>query len=75
MYILGMNTTHVFAERIKELRQEKNLSLKQLGEEIGVSSIAISRWENEKRVPSIETLVKLATYFKVSTDYLLGLEN
>ncbi|MBQ5929696.1 MAG: helix-turn-helix transcriptional regulator, partial [Clostridia bacterium] len=36
----------IFAERLKELRLEKNLSLKELAKEIGVSDIAISRWEN-----------------------------
>ena len=64
-----------FAERLKELREEYNLSLKQLANEIGVSDIAISRWENKLRIPNIEYLISLAKYFKVSTDYLLGLED
>ena len=65
----------IFAERLKELRKEKNVSLKVLAREIGVSDIAISRWENELRVPNIENLVLLAKYFGVSTDYLVGLED
>ncbi len=64
-----------FAQRIKELRLEHNLSLKQLGNILGVSDIAISRWENLKRVPNIITLVQIAKYFNVTTDYLLGLED
>ena len=65
----------IFAERLKELRQEENLSTTKLGELIGVSAIAISRWERQERIPNIESLVALAKYFKVSTDYLCGLED
>lgn len=62
----------VFAERLKELREDNKVSLKKLGEAIGVSDIAISRWENLKRIPNIEVLVAIADYFAVSTDFLLG---
>lgn len=65
----------IFAERLKELRIEKGISLKILAKEIGVTDIAISRWENEKRIPNIENLVLIANYFGVSSDYLLGLED
>lgn len=64
-----------FAERLKELRIEKNLSLMALGKAIGVSDMAISRWETKKRTPNIESLVALAQFFNVTTDYLLGLED
>lgn len=62
-----------FAKRLKELRKENNLSLSQLAKAIGVSGIAISRWENQLRIPNIESLIALAKYFGVTTDYLLGL--
>lgn len=65
----------IFAERLKELRQENNLSYAQLAKEIGVSYVAIGRWERSERTPNIEVLVALAKYFKVSTDYLVGLED
>ncbi len=64
-----------FAERLKELRTENNLSLNELAIAIGSTSTAISRWENKLRIPNIEALVTLAKYFKVSSDYLLGLED
>lgn len=66
------NLTKIFAERLKELRTNQNLSLKSLGKAVGVSGVAIGRWERQKRVPTIETLVLFADYFGVSTDYLLG---
>lgn len=69
------NVINEFAERLRELRESKNLSLVQLSKELGVSDVAICRWENKQRVPNIESLVLIAKYFGVSTDYLLGLED
>ncbi len=65
----------IFAERLKELRLEEGLSIDELGKRLNYSHAAISRWENEVRIPNIEVLVDIAKYFKVSTDYLCGLEN
>ena len=65
----------IFAERLKELRIERGLSLKQLAKEINVTDIAISRWERELRLPNIENLTNLAKFFSVTTDYLVGLED
>ncbi len=62
-----------FKERLKELRLEKGLSIKQLAKEIGVSDVAIGRWEKDLRVANIYELIKLAKFFDVTTDYLLGL--
>lgn len=67
--------TYSFPERLKELRLEKGLSTRKLANEIGCSHIAISRWERGTQIPTIETLVALALFFKVSADYLLGLED
>lgn len=64
-----------FSVRLKDLREENNLTLKQLADAIGVSDIAISRWENNKRTPNIDSLLALCKYFKVSADFLLGLED
>lgn len=65
----------IFAERLKDLRQEKSLTLKDLSKEIGVSINTISRWEREERLPNIENIVELAKFFKVSAGYLCGLED
>ena len=65
----------IFCERLKELRQEKNLSTIKLGKELQVSDSTITRWENGLRVPSIEHLYNIAKYFNVTSDYLIGLED
>lgn len=64
-----------FCERFKELRKENNLSTIKLGKALGVSDSTITRWENGNNLPSIEYLYNIAKFFKVSTDYLLGLED
>ena len=65
----------IFCERLKELRQEKDLSTRQLAKEINVSHVSISKWECGFTIPTIENLLALAKYFDVSADYLLGLED
>jgi len=64
----------VFAERLKELRIDKNLSQRQLAKELGFTQPAIARWESNSQVPNIEVAKEIAIYFGVSIDYLCGLE-
>lgn len=61
-----------FKDRLKELRLEKDLSQTKLAEKFGVDFRTISNWENGVRKPDIDTVVNIAKYFEVSTDYLLG---
>ena len=58
-------------ERIKELRKQKKITMKKLGNVIGVSESTISLYENGKRQPDNDTLKRLADFFNVSVDYLL----
>lgn len=62
-----------FGEIIVFLRKRNNINQKQLGDVLGVSSGAIGMWENNKRQPDFEMLKKIALYFKVTTDYILGM--
>ena len=59
-------------EKLKELRSAKGMTQSQLGEFIGAKKSAICLWESGKRQPDQETLVRLAAFFSVSVDYLLG---
>lgn len=58
--------------KLRELRIEKNLTQQAMSKEIGVSRQVYSNWENEINQPDYNFLVKLADFFGVSTDYLLG---
>lgn len=59
--------------RIKELREKNNLTLRGLGDKVNMSSSRISQYETGKREPKLETWNKLAEYFNVPTFYLMGL--
>lgn len=62
-----------FAERLKELREERNLSQNDLAKEVNISVACISIWENNLRVPNIDSIIILCKFFKCSSDYLIGL--
>lgn len=59
--------------RIKILRQLKDINQAELGKIVGVGKTTISNYETGYSVPDLDTLIKLAEYFSVTTDYLLGL--
>lgn len=65
----------IFAERLKELREESGLSIQSLAKKINLGLSSISRWENLQADIKSEQLVVIASFFNVSTDYLLGLDN
>lgn len=58
--------------RIKELRTKKHLTLKELGEQLGMPNSTLSQYETGKREPKLETWRKLADFFGVSVPYLQG---
>ena len=64
-----------FGERLKELRQDKNLTQIDLALKIGVGKSIISLWEKNECEPTLSKLIALSEYFGVSIDYLAGKEN
>mgnify|MGYP001480043799 CR=1 FL=1 len=64
-----------FSQRLRELRQDKGLSMKQLAKELGTPDAAVSNWENGINEPKISYLKSIAVYFNVTADYLIGLED
>lgn len=63
-----------FGRRLRKLRTQAGLTQLQLARLIGVSKSVISFYELQERAPSPDVLIKLAGVFRVSTDYLLGLD-
>lgn len=61
-----------FGNRLKELREERGLSLKQLSEQIQVSDAAICKWENNISEPKLTYIIRLAQFFCISLDELTG---
>ncbi|MBA1433684.1 helix-turn-helix domain-containing protein [Bombilactobacillus bombi] len=60
-------------QRIKELRQAHNLTQYELGRRLNITKSTVSMWERGDRTPDIAMIIKIANFFKVSSDYLLGL--
>ena len=58
--------------RIKELREEKNISQLELAKKLNLTQQSISLYEKGDREPSIDVLKSIANFFNVSLDYLLG---
>ena len=61
--------------RLKRLREEKGISQLELAKLLDISNVMLSRYEKNKRSPDYKTLCKLADFYGVTTDYLLGRTN
>ncbi|EKD95365.1 MAG: Transcriptional regulator [uncultured bacterium] len=69
------SANEILGNKIKELREEKNLTQTEFGEKFQLNKQMVSYYENGKREPSIDLIVGFSKYFEVSTDYLLGQSN
>ena len=65
----------MMSKRLKELRESKRLSQETLGREIGTSQQNISRYETDINLIPIDMLIRLASYYCVTTDYILGVSD
>ncbi len=63
-----------FDDRLKTLRIQNNLTQEQLAHRLGLTKSVISAYETGSRMPSYDTLITISRIFKVTTDYLLGVE-
>ena len=61
--------------RLVKLRKERNITQRRLAVDLGIEQASISSYECGKYLPTVEVLIKLANYFGVSIDYLLGLSD
>ena len=69
-----MRTAISIADNIARLRKEAHLTQADLADFLGVTKASVSKWETGQSFPDIETLPKIATYFGISVDKLLGYE-
>lgn len=61
-----------FGETLKKLRKNNGFTQKELGSYLGLSKAVISKYENGMGYPTLDVLVRIADYFGVTTDYMLG---
>lgn len=62
----------MFGERLRELRKKRKLTMKDVGAKFGLAESTISGYENNLRKPDMDTVEKIADFFEVTVDYLLG---
>ena len=61
-----------FGENLKQLRKSLELTQSEFGSKVGLSKAVVSKYETGMGYPSFDVLVRIAQYFGVTTDYLLG---
>lgn len=61
-----------FGERLRQLRQEHNLTQEALADKLKTVRSTVNKYEKNARKPEYETLIKIADLFNTTTDYLLG---
>lgn len=64
-----------FGKTLKKLREDNNISATKFSEDLNIHRGTLSNWETGRRTPDSQTLLKIADYFNVTVDYLLGNEN
>ena len=62
----------LLGQRLKELREERGLTQKELARSLGLNSVTYLHYEKAQREPPLAVLVEMAKFFDVTTDYLLG---
>lgn len=70
-----MNGTNYFKDNLKQLRIDKGLGQTELAKTLGFSKGIISLWENGLREPGMFSLIKLAEFFNITIDELVGIDD
>lgn len=63
----------ILGVRLKELREERGLTQRQLAEQLGINSVTYLHYEKDQREPPLALLADIAKFYGVSVDYLLGI--
>ncbi len=64
-----------FGAKLKQLREARKMTQQQLADKLELTKSSVSAYENSAKYPSVEVLIRIATIFDVSADYLLGLSD
>ncbi len=64
-----------FSYRLTVLLDENNMKQTELAKKVGISNVTICRYLTAERIPRLDVVIKIASLFNVSVDYLLGLSN
>lgn len=65
----------MFNENLRYIRKSRNMTQKEVAEELRLNCVTYNRYETGERAPKLEIIIKLADFFNVTTDQLLGRKN
>lgn len=75
LFTIPVRGDWMVAERVKYLREQKGLTQADLAKQLGITRSSVNAWEMGISVPSTQYIVEIANLFKVSTDYILGVDS
>ena len=74
-YKIRQEVKKIISERIRELREQYNYSQSELADKLNIARTSVLAWENQTSVPAMKHIIALAKLFRVTTDYILEVEN
>ena len=75
LFTMPIRGDWMVAERVKYLREQKGMTQADLAKQLGITRSSVNAWEMGISVPSTQYIVEIANLFKVSTDYILGVDS
>ena len=75
LFTMPIRGDWMVAERVKYLREQKGMIQADLAKQLGITRSSVNAWEMGISVPSTQYIVEIANLFKVSTDYILGVDD
>ena len=75
LFTIPIRSDWMVAERVKYLREQKGMTQADLAKQLGITRSSVNAWEMGISVPSTQYIVEIANLFKVSTDYILGVDS
>ena len=75
LFTIPIRGDWMVAERVKYLREQKGMIQADLAKQLGITRSSVNAWEMGISVPSTQYIVEIANLFKVSTDYILGVDD
>jgi len=74
-YCYNLRMSTIFAERLKQLRMDNQMSQSRLAKILNVSQVSIFKWEQKQIEPNFDMMLKICDFFNVSPSYMLGRED
>ena len=72
---MNIDNFEILTKRLKQIRTEKGMTQKDFAQEMGITPVTLSAYENNLKKPSLDLILKVAKKYEISLDWLCGLSN